>query len=126
LTHQIKELLIRTKEDIIEASPTNFMAEIFAKILAICTNLTQLCFISRTTFSTLPMTAYFSSSLADLYIKVQTFDDCLYLLNDRLNNLCTLEIEIKDIDNSLFDIANTVKMKHVCLLEKKSLTFVCF
>jgi hypothetical protein len=69
------------------------------------------------------MTASFSSTLVNLSIEVETFDDCLYLLDERLNNLCTLKIDIEDIDISVFDVDNMVKEKST---GKKSLTFVYF
>jgi hypothetical protein len=56
----------------------------------------------------LPSTTFHSSILTDLYILVETFDDCLYLLDGRLNRLTTLNITVYCIDNSSTIVQNMV------------------
>ncbi len=50
----------------------------------------------------------FSSSLVNLSATVLTFDDCLYLLDGRLNQLSELTGNVRSINTSSFNIDNTV------------------
>jgi hypothetical protein len=52
-----------------------------------------------------------SSSLTKLKINVSTFDDCLYLLDGKLNHLSKLIINVNRIKYSLSNINNSVKVK---------------
>ena len=70
--------------------------------------------MSCITITNLPRTACVSSTLVKLTIQVRTFDDCLYLLDGRLNNLRTLTIDIDYIDIPLSNIENTVRQRNVC------------
>ncbi len=56
----------------------------------------------------LPSTTFYSSILTHLYIHVETFDDCLYLLDDRLERLTTFSVTIYSIDNSSTIVHNMV------------------
>jgi hypothetical protein len=55
-------------------------------------------------------TSYVSSTLIKLKIEVNTFDDCLYLLDGRLQCLSTLIIKIFEICDSLANIDNKVSI----------------
>jgi hypothetical protein len=64
-------------------------------------------FFHRTTVCTFNLSSNCkSSTLAILKINVENFDDCLYLLDERLNCLSTLIIHVKEITSATID--NTV------------------
>jgi len=56
----------------------------------------------------LPSTTFFSPILTHLHINVNTFDDCLYLLDGRLKQLITLSVTVYSVDNSLAIVHNIV------------------
>lgn len=58
----------------------------------------------------MPSTSCVSSTLRKLNIEVNTFDDCLYLLDGCFDSLSTLIINIAKISGSLSNIANTVRI----------------
>ena len=61
-----------------------------------------------------------SSTLTELKIDVKTFDDCLCLLDGRLNCLSSLIIYIREIANTLATIDNTVSIiVNYCFSRKK-------
>ena len=60
--------------------------------------------------SNIPYTHCLSSTLTKLTMNVNTFDDCLYLLNGCLQSLSTLIIRISKIDRSSSMIDNTVSI----------------
>jgi hypothetical protein len=64
-------------------------------------------------FCDLPSTTFHSSILTDLYIHVETFDDCLYLLDGRLKQLTTLSVNVYSIDNSSTIVYNTVVLENI-------------
>lgn len=91
--------------------------DIFSLILCIGEYLTDLTFSQswsdeRITFSFFNVisTSCVSSSLTKLVINLQTFDDCLYLLDGRLKHLSILIISMMKIDNSSSNIDNTVSI----------------
>jgi len=101
---------------------------LFAMILSIGKHLCDLTFIqhypynhSIVSFSNLPTTSCVSSTLTKLNIYVHAFDDCLYLLDGRLEYLSTLIIDIATITVSSLNKDNTVsisgviKFKQICL-----------
>ncbi len=51
-----------------------------------------------------------SSTLTTLKVLVRTFDDCLYLLNDRLPSLSTLIIHVYRISDLSRTIDNEVSL----------------
>jgi hypothetical protein len=69
----------------------------------------------------LPTASCVSSTLTKLTINVNSFDDCLYLLDGRLECLSTLIIDITKITDSSLNKDNTVsirvifKFKQICL-----------
>jgi hypothetical protein len=68
------------------------------------------CTLSLSNFST---NTCFSPILRYLIIDLSTFDDCLYLLDGRLNQLSTFIVEIDDINASSLDIDNTVNQSYL-------------
>jgi len=56
-------------------------------------------------------TSCVSSTLRKLNIDVNTFDDCLYLLDGRFDSLSTLIVTIVKISSSLSNIDNTVRIR---------------
>ncbi|CAF3022952.1 unnamed protein product [Rotaria sp. Silwood2] len=50
-----------------------------------------------------------SSSLSKLTNDIDDFDECLYLLDRRLECLCTLIVYISEITNSSLNINNTIR-----------------
>jgi hypothetical protein len=56
----------------------------------------------------LPSTAFVSSTLVHLHISVQTFEDCLCLLDGRLSQLSTFIVEIGFINFSFMIIDTPV------------------
>jgi len=59
----------------------------------------------------MPLTSCVSSTLRKLNIVVNTFDDCLYLLDGRFDSLSTLIVTIVKISGSLSNIDNTVRIR---------------
>ncbi|CAF3560301.1 unnamed protein product, partial [Rotaria sp. Silwood2] len=67
----------------------------------------------------LSLTSCISSTLIKLKIDVNTFDDCLYLLDGRLECLSILIVNIREISMSLSKIDNTkklIKLNHFSLM----------
>ncbi|CAF4454471.1 unnamed protein product, partial [Rotaria socialis] len=90
----------------------------FALILSISKCLIDLTFTERIqiSFSNLPSASCVSSTLTKLKINVSTFDDCLYLLDGRLQHLSILIIDIDEISDSSSNIDNTKNLpKLKCL-----------
>jgi hypothetical protein len=127
LTNQITHITVDInieKTEISNCSKPN----IFEFILLYSTCLNDLAFFQKSsreylTISSLniPYGNSLSLSLNKLRINVNTFDDCLYLLNGCLPSLSTLIIRIKEITRSLSEIDNTVsistiiKYRQICL-----------
>jgi len=86
----------------------------FALILSISKCLIDLTFTFTQcigiSFSNLPSTSCVSSTLTKLKIEVNTFDDYLYLLDERLQHLSILIIHIIEITDSSSNIDNTVSI----------------
>ncbi|CAF4402070.1 unnamed protein product [Rotaria magnacalcarata] len=86
------------------------LSTIFVLILSLCKGLIELNFCQfyhRSTACTfeLSSTNWKSSTLTVLKITLKSFDDCLYLLDGRLNCLSTLITYVKEIANALGTIA---------------------
>lgn len=91
---------------------TNLYLPIFNRLKSV----THLEFVIKDSFQypplsleDLPPTACFSSTLVHLSIKLMDFEDCLFLLDGRLNQLHTLNVEIHRICSATNDLQNTVK-----------------
>ncbi|CAF3215420.1 unnamed protein product, partial [Rotaria sp. Silwood2] len=122
LNEQITCLTIDVKDKPTEPSSETLWV-IFTLILSLCKQLNKLNFCqfdNRSTFRTfdLSSTNFKSSTLTELKINVETFDDCLYLLDGCFNCLSTLIINIEIISFTSGTIDNTKKLpklKHFSL-----------
>jgi hypothetical protein len=92
-------------------------SNLFTLILSIGKRLTDLTFSqwfcrknSLISIFHMPSTSCVSSTLTKLNSDVNTFDDCLYLLDGRLDYLSALIINIFKISAPLSNIDNTVKI----------------
>ncbi|UJR16467.1 hypothetical protein I4U23_003369 [Adineta vaga] len=114
LLQQITCLTIDVKDE-----PTKehciFLGDMFASILRLCKRITKLSFCqldNRTaycSFDIMPRKFLFST-LTELKITVEIIDDCLFLLDGRLDCLSTFVIEIKIILYPVAVIDNTVSI----------------
>ncbi|CAF1318472.1 unnamed protein product [Rotaria sp. Silwood1] len=115
LTNQITHLNIEIKDETIAELCNENKSNIFPFILSLSKQLIDLTFSEMTytqrlgisTFN-LSLTSCISSTLIKLKIDVNTFDDCLYLLDGRLECLSILIVKIREISMSLSKIDNTV------------------
>ncbi len=91
------------------------------RLFTVCKKLRYLFFINnidvQLSLRNFPTNACCSSTLCHLIIDLVTFDDCLYLLDGRLNQLTKFIVEIEDIEESSLVIDNTVRKKN--LIRKK-------
>lgn len=91
--NQIVTMNITGKDDMkFSSSPINRLANLFFNSLIVCQQLRHLKFYtSKPTgdgyISFGVHSPIFSSNLLELHIKVRLFDDCLFLLDGRLNQL---------------------------------------
>ncbi|CAF4344834.1 unnamed protein product [Rotaria socialis] len=120
LTEQITSLQIDVMDKKTSPSLPRTLSTIFAFVLSLCKRLIKLSFchlyhhLTNCTFD-LSSTNCLSSTLTTLEITVKTFDDCLYLLDERLNCLSTLKIHVDEIAFTSGTIDNTKilpKLKH--------------
>ncbi|UJR38159.1 hypothetical protein I4U23_030836 [Adineta vaga] len=90
------------------------LSTIFTLILSLCKRLTELNFCEsshRLTSCTFDLsTNFMSSTLTTLEITVETFNDFLYLLDERLKCLSTLKIHVDEIAPTPGTIDNTVSI----------------
>jgi len=126
LTEQIQHLNIDISYDP-KIKSCEVLSSIFVLILSGCKRLISLnfcqLFYDRKTpicVSKLPSTSYMSSILTKLKINVKTFDDCLYLLDGRLDTLSKLIIHVKRISHTSRILDNTVSVITNCLVLQKS------
>ena len=97
----------------------NYTRNVYAHILTFFKNLKHLSVLETLVSSyrgmslyDLPSTTFFSSTLTHLCINVNTFDDCLYLLDGRLQQLSTFIVRIYYIDDSSLIVHNTVSSSY--------------
>ncbi|CAF1086880.1 unnamed protein product [Rotaria sordida] len=114
LTNQITHLNIDILDQVTTELNNENESNIFTLILSIGKCVTDLTFsqwlcCKHTWISIfhLPSTSCVSSTLTKLNINVNTFDDCLYLLDGHLDSLSTIIINIRKISPPLLDIDNT-------------------
>ncbi|CAF3294041.1 unnamed protein product [Rotaria sp. Silwood2] len=131
LTEQITCLKIDVKDNTTAPPLPENLSTIFALILSLCKGLIELnfCrFYHRSSICTfeLSSTNCKSSTLTVLKISVKSFDDCLYLLDGRLNCLSTLIIYVEEIAYTLGTIDNTKelpKLKYFSLTSYPRIVF---
>ncbi|CAF2179596.1 unnamed protein product [Rotaria magnacalcarata] len=68
----------------------------------------------------LPSTTFYPSILTHLCIMLETFDDCLYLLDGRLKQLTTLNVTVYSIDSSSTIVHNTDMLPNLKCFSLKS------
>ncbi|CAF4894037.1 unnamed protein product [Rotaria socialis] len=109
LTQQIQHLNIDVSYDP-KSKGSKILSSIFALILFKCQRLINLnicqLFCDRKApirISKFPSTSCTSSTLIKVKVNVTTFDDCLYLLDGRLEHLSTLIIDAKKISFNFSD-----------------------
>ena len=123
LNSQITQLNVDTYVTISEISDENEL-NIFSMILSVGKHLSDLTFRQRllknnTTTSTFHLpTSFISSTLTKLNICVDTFDDCLYLLDGRLECLSTLVIDIRTTIDPPSTRDNTVSINVIIRFEQ--------
>jgi hypothetical protein len=87
-----------------------YFSNVYEYIMVLFENLKDLIFVASSineypplSFDILQSTTYFSSTLTVLFIYVYLFDDCLVILDGRLNLLTTFIVEVKKIGSSGYD-----------------------
>ncbi|CAF2834070.1 unnamed protein product [Rotaria sp. Silwood2] len=117
---QITNLILINNDECTRTCSSNYTAEIYAHILTFFKNLKILRIIEPSIVSYpplslcyLPSTTFSSSILTHLYINVQTFDDCLCLLDGRLKQLTTLFVTVCCVFNSSRIIHNMNKLSNL-------------
>ena len=92
-----------------------YTRNIYAHTLSFFKNLTHLNIIGPNvklcpglSLCDLPSTTFYSSILTHLCIMVQTFDDCLYLLDGRLKQLTKFSVNVYSMDSSSTIVHNMV------------------
>ncbi|CAF1430375.1 unnamed protein product [Rotaria sordida] len=116
LRNQITNLTIKIDSEDTEI-PNHNQVNIFILVLLLSRNLKNLTFFRQCStqyltiwYSNISYKGSLSSTLTKLTINVNTFNDCLYLLNGSLQSLSTLIIRIKKINRSSSIIDNTKKL----------------
>ncbi len=97
---------------------------LFTLILFLCKHLTNLTIrqlyagrsLTDSTFNLTSMRPV-SLTLTKMKINVNTFDDCLYILNGHFECLSTLIIDIYKISDSSSNIDNTVSIEYYFILD---------
>jgi hypothetical protein len=119
LADQITHLKITIHDETTELPDTNELS-IFVLILSMGKRLSDLTFIQRLSGSAvkispfnLQSTSFQCPSLTKLTISVNAFDECLYLLDGRLECLSTLIIVVSKITDSSLNINNTVRINAI-------------
>ncbi|CAF3382157.1 unnamed protein product, partial [Rotaria sp. Silwood2] len=109
---QISKLVITVGNNKNISSLRDTIASLFINIVNVFTKLHYLNFHSFTKLSSEYLSCagkppnIFSSTLTELYVNLREFDDCLYLLDDRFNQLRTFCVNINLIDIPLTIINN--------------------
>jgi hypothetical protein len=104
----INLILINNDKEEMIGSVTNYTRNVYNHILTFFKNLKNLSVMDPSTMPSypglslrdLPSTTFSSPILTHLYINMNTFDDCLYLLDGRLRQLTTLCVTVYAIDKS--------------------------
>ncbi|CAF3650892.1 unnamed protein product [Rotaria sp. Silwood1] len=113
ITHLYIDIEIKTRKPPL----TKILPKIFVLILSLCKRLIYLNLCASPRYRCLAIhffkqssTSCMSSTLTTLNINVETFDDCLYLLDERLNSLLTLFIYVVEISYIISNIQNTKQL----------------
>ncbi len=100
-----KLILVNHDQDLSTDLFRNYTTNVYARILKVFKNLKSLTvtqpfgiFYPGLSLCGLPSDTCFSPILTYLSINVNTFDDCLYLLDGRLKQLTELSVNVCDVD----------------------------
>ncbi|CAF3352350.1 unnamed protein product [Rotaria sp. Silwood2] len=125
LNNQITDLIVEIKDERTAELSDENKSSAFPLILSLCKRLRDLTFCEQLSNQGLPIsifklpsTSCMSSTLTKLKIDVNTFDDCLYLLDGRFEYLSTLIVDIVKISISRSKIDNTVSIVGRCISGK--------
>ncbi len=126
---QITHLIIPISDIESSLSPISLSINFYARIFSLFVNLINLDFgpistrrrYPKLTINDVSLKICFSSSIVNLRIGVETFDDCLYLLDGRLNQLRTFTVRVDNIRASSM-IINTM-VRNFLHLNKRMLFF---
>ncbi|CAM4846643.1 unnamed protein product [Rotaria magnacalcarata] len=104
-----------------------YTRNVYAHILNFFKNLTHLNIIGPyinlcpgLSLCGLPSTTFYSRILTHLCVMVETFDDCLYLLDGRLEQLATFNVNVYSIDRSSIIVHNTDRLPNLKCFSIKS------
>ncbi|CAF4242203.1 unnamed protein product, partial [Rotaria magnacalcarata] len=104
-----------------------YTRNVYAHILHFFKNLTHLniicpyiMFCPGLSLCDLPATTFHSSILTHLSIMVENFDDCLYLLDGRLTQLTTFNVDVYSIESSSTIVHNMNKLPNLKCFSLKS------
>ncbi|CAF3751273.1 unnamed protein product [Rotaria sordida] len=108
--HQITDLILHNNDECTyEISLKTYARNFYAPIMAFFENLKHLTIVSSSVYEypflllhNFPPTIYFSTTLTVLNINVFVFDDCLCLLDGRLNQLTTFNVQIHFITSPIY------------------------
>jgi hypothetical protein len=114
---QILHLVVTIMDKSESVSLSDVVMNVYMRIFNLFTSATHLDFVTKGDFRyppfslyDLPSTACFSSTIVHLCIKVLTFEDCLCLLDGRINQLHTFIVEIYYISPLIDGLDDTVKL----------------
>ncbi len=114
VSHQITKLiLVNNDQREVLSSSTEYTRNVYAHVVNFFKNLSYFMMYPGLSLCNLPSSTFHSSILTDLYIHVESFADCLHLLDGRLKQLTTLSVTVYSIDNSSTIVHNTVNL-HEC------------
>lgn len=102
--NQISKMVITIADNRKNLFEGNVSTTVFTHVLSVFTNLRFLKFHSsspheyaqRLSFENKPPT-FFSSTLMELHANVHSFNDCLYLLDGRFNQLRTFHVKLSTV-----------------------------
>jgi hypothetical protein len=117
LTNQITHMMVDIDLGKRKVSPID-QSNLFQFILLHCTRLNELIFFEKSWDEYLTLSSliiqnrnYLSSTVTKLTIYVNTFNDCLYLLNGCFQSLSTLIIRICESTCRSLTVENTVNIR---------------
>lgn len=116
LAEQITHLTIHIQSGEMEQASRRNRSKAFMMIVSFCRRLASLNFCDwyyprlSITFSELSSRRCTSSTLTSLNVYVETFDDCLYLLDGRFDCLSIMNISVKTLSSLLPNIKKKVRI----------------
>jgi hypothetical protein len=115
---QITNLILINDDEHVKDHGSIYTSKIYAHILNFFKNLKVLNIIETSVMSYpalslcyLPSNTFSSSILTELHINVETFNDCLYLLDGRLKQLTRLSVTVDHVPKSISIINSMVSLE---------------